>query len=198
MNYKIYQKARDAVWRILIDCGVDRLPVDLNHICRQLGVGVYRYKDIKGLPEAALQADGLLYFRDDMPVILYNQDKPSVRIRFTIAHELGHLLLGHVAPGEQAIVKREQWMTDDPIETAANQFAIRLLAPACVLWGLGTDTPEQIACKCNISMQAARFRAKRMVILRQRGKFLSSQLERQVYDCFLPFIREVRQTPGGV
>lgn len=195
MNYKTYQNTRDAVWKILLDCGVDRLPVDLNGICRQLKVGVYRYADVKGLPEAALLADGLLYFQDNMPVILYDQDKPPARIRFTVAHELGHLILGHVVPGEQVVVKREQWHTDDPIETAANQFAVRLLAPACVLWGLETDTPEQIARLCNISVQAAQFRARRMAVLRQRGKFLVSRLEQQVYDRFLPFIREARRNP---
>lgn len=195
MNYKTYQNTRDAAWKILLDCGVDRLPVDLNNICRQLNVGVYRYADVKGLPEAALLADGLLYFQDNMPVILYDQDKPPARIRFTVAHELGHLILGHVVPGEQVVVKREQWHTDDPIETAANQFAARLLAPACVLWGLEAETPEQIARRCSISVQAAQFRAERMAVLRQRGKFLVSRLERQVYERFLPFIREARRNP---
>ena len=198
MNYKTYKNTRDAVWRILLDCGVTRLPVDLNCICRQLGVGVYRYKDIKGLPDTTLQAEGLLYFQDNMPVILYNQDKPAVRIRFTVAHELGHLILGHVASGEQGIVRREQWKIDDPIETAANQFAIRLLAPACVLWGLGADTPEEIVRWCGISLQAARLRAERMTMLYQRGKFLTSPLERRVYAQFLPFIREAQRIPEEV
>lgn len=38
--------------------------------------------------------DGLANFADNLPVIIYNENlKENVRIRFTIAHELGHLLL---------------------------------------------------------------------------------------------------------
>lgn len=193
MNYKNYQNARDAAWRILLDCGVERLPVDLNDICRQLGIGVYRYADTQGMSDAAKEANGLLYFEGDMPVILYDQDMSPMRIRFTVAHEIGHLLLGHVAPGQRTTVNREPSPKDDPIETAANQFAARLLAPACVLWGLDIHTPEDIAQLCHISQQSAQFRAERMAILYKRGKFLLSPLERRVYAQFLPFIREAQQ-----
>ncbi|MBQ3557824.1 MAG: ImmA/IrrE family metallo-endopeptidase [Oscillospiraceae bacterium] len=190
MNYKNYQNARDAAWKILLDCGVERLPVDLKDICRQLGVRVRRYADVRGMSDAALQADGLTFFSWGKPVILYNQDKPPARIRFTIAHELGHLVLGHVAPRQRTTVNREPSPTDDPIETAANQFAARLLAPACVLWGMDIHTSEEISELCNISKQAAEFRAERMAVLYQRGKFLTSPLEQRVYERFLPFIKE--------
>jgi len=192
MNYKDYQNARDAAWKILLDCGVERLPVDLKAICKQLGVRVRRYADVRGLSDAAAQADGLTFFSWGKPVILYNQDRSPMRIRFTIAHELGHLVLGHVAPGQRTTVNREPSPADDPIETAANQFAARLLAPACVLWGLDVHTSEEISELCNISKQAAEFRAERMAVLYQRGKFLASPLERQVYERFLPFIKEGR------
>lgn len=192
MNYKNYQSARDAAWRILLNCGVERLPVNLTDICRKLGVRVRKYADARGLPETALQTDGLTFYSWGKPVILYNQDKPPARIRFTIAHELGHLVLGHVAPGQRTTVNREPSPTDDPVETAANQFAARLLAPACVLWGLDVHTPEEISQLCHISQQAAQFRAERMAILYQREKFLTSPLELQVYERFQPFIKEAR------
>lgn len=192
MNYKNYQNARDAAWRILLDCGVEQLPVDLTDICRRLGVRVRKYSDTRGLPEAALQTDGLTFYSWGKPVILYNQGKPPARIRFTIAHELGHLVLGHVAPGQRTTVNREPSPNDDPIETAANQFAVRLLAPACVLWGLDVHTPEEISRLCHISQQAAQFRAERMAVLYRRERFLTSPLEQQVYERFQPFIKEAR------
>ena len=67
-------------------------------------------------------------------------------------------------------------------------FASRLLAPACVLWALNARTPEEIAALCQISHQAAKFRAERMAILYERNRFLSSPLERKVYDQFKEFI----------
>lgn len=197
MDYKSYQNTRDAAWKILLDCGIDSLPVDLNHICRQLGVGVYRYEDVSGAGKTALQGDGLLYFEGDRPVILFDQNKPPARIRFTIAHELGHLILGHVTARQPSAVEREPRCAADPIETAANRFAIRLLAPACVLWGLEAHTAQEISQLCNISLQAAQFRAERMTLLRQREKFLTSGLEQQVYQQFLPYIRGARQISPG-
>lgn len=193
MDYANYQSNRDAAWKILLDCGIDRLPVDLNRICRQLGVGVYRYADVCLPPDIVLEGDGFLYFEGDKPIILFDQEKPPVRIRFTIAHELGHLILGHVTPERDVDPDWEQRQIET-VEADANQFAARLLAPACVLWGLGVHTAEEISRFCNISKQAAQVRAERMTILYQRKKFLTSPVERQIYEQFLPFIKEVRRT----
>lgn len=43
MNYQDYKDARDASWRILIDCEVTELPVRISGVCRALGVSVRRY-----------------------------------------------------------------------------------------------------------------------------------------------------------
>ena len=76
------------------------------------------------------------------------------------------------------------------MENEANSFALRLLAPACVLWGLDLHEPRQIATICDISLQTAEIRAKRMKILYKRNKFLSSPLEKQVYENFKEFIKK--------
>lgn len=195
MSYKDYQNARDAAWRILLDCGIDSLPVDLNVIRDKLNIRIVSYKAAKTLiaerclSEIAARTDGLTFYAGATPVILYNESCAEERIRFTIAHELGHIILGHVVPGGITTANREPSSGDNPQETAANQFAARLLAPACVLWGLDLHTPEDIAAACHISKQAAEFRADRMKILYFRNKFLTSPLERRLYQQFLPFIR---------
>lgn len=38
MNYQDYKDARDASWRILIDCEVTELPVRISGACRVLGM----------------------------------------------------------------------------------------------------------------------------------------------------------------
>jgi Zn-dependent peptidase ImmA (M78 family) len=108
-----------------------------------------------------------------------------------VAHELGHILLGHV--GEYHLVNREPSPHDDPIEQEANGFAARLLAPACVLWGCGASSAEEIAALCDISMAAARYRWERMQILLERDKFLRSPLERKVYKRFSKYIKLYRR-----
>ena len=192
MDYKDYRKARDAAWRILLDCEIDQLPVDLNNICKQLSLHARSYTAVRNqfgrLPEQCAEADGMIYVLHGEPVLLYDDAAAAGRARFTVAHEIGHLVLGHV--DDALPLHRSNISSTDPRERAANQFAARLLAPACVLWGLDLHTPEEIAAACNISITAASFRAERMETLYARNKFLTSPLEQQVYERFKPFITE--------
>lgn len=195
MNYENYKKSRNAAWEILLACRVDALPVDLNAVLRNLGVRVYAYSraaellEDTGLAEVAGRVSGLTFYIRDHPVILYNELETPQRIRFTIGHELGHLVLGHVRPWEHTRQNREPQPGDSPMEQAANRFAADLLAPACVLWGLDLHRAEDIARVCKISIQAAQFRAERMEILYQRNQFLLHPLERAVYRQFVPYIK---------
>ena len=202
-DYQNYKNARDAAWRILIDRNINRLPVNLNLICKTLKIRVLSYGDASHLIKShrlsniTASMDGLTFFVENVPLILYNEACIQGRVRFTIGHEIGHIILGHVKPGMVTISNRDPAPNDDPHETAANQVAARILAPACVLWGLNLHKPEEIAQVCNISKQAATFRSERMDILYQRSMFLTSTLERKVYEQFLPFIKEFRNPSLG-
>lgn len=194
-NYKNYQQARDASWKILLDCGVDSLPVDVLDVARQLGVRVFSYEQgariiqRHKLQRIAERTDGFSLVVCGSPMVFFNAGTSRQRARFTIAHELGHICLNHLEWNRPTVVNREPGPHDNPRETAANQFAARLLAPACVLWALDIHTPEDIARLCDISLPAARFRADRMAELYRRQRFLTSPLEREVYQQFQPFIR---------
>lgn len=179
MDYKDYQNARDAAWKLLIDTGTKALPIKVTQICHMLGIQVRLYTPEDG-------NDGMSLILNGRPVIFVSRNAISARQRFTTAHELGHILLGHV--GRYELVNREPDPGDNPIEQAANVFASRLLAPACVLWGCGTRTPDEIMKLCDISRQAAEFRAARMEELYRRNKFLTSPLERMVYERFADYI----------
>ncbi len=195
MNYRDYQNARDAAWRILLDCHIDHLPVDIWAICRHLGCKLYSYdagwKLIAAfrLQEQTEKTDGFTVLYRDVPYIFYSSSVPEPRQRFTIAHEIGHIVLDHVGDGKYTIMNREPSPGDSADETQANQFAARILAPACVLNALDAVEAEQISSLCGISHQAAEFRAERMKQLRARGKFLSHPLEREVLRQFEPFVR---------
>lgn len=140
-DYQNYKNARDAAWRILIDCNINRLPVNLNLICKALKIRVLSYGDASHLIKShrlsniTASMDGLTFFVENVPVVLYNEACIPGRIRFTIGHEIGHIILGHVKPGMVTISNRDPAPNDDPHETAANQVAARILAPACVFMG---------------------------------------------------------------
>lgn len=193
-NYKNYQQARDAAWQILIDCQVSGLPVNVGAICHQLGYPVYSYSKAAdviaaaGLSAQCSVSDGFTVCYGGKMRIFYNDRCSIGRQRFTVAHELGHIILGHVYDGQYTLVNREPAPGDNPHETQANQFAARILAPACVLHALGITRAEDISRICNISLPAAQFRAARLAVLDGRGMYLSHPLERQVFVQFTDYL----------
>ncbi len=197
MLYQEYKDARDAAWEALIHFGVDRLPVRVSSICREAGFTLRSYQAAgeflcrNGLEEQAHSSDGFALRRCGVPLVFYNGAMVPGRIRFTIAHELGHIFLGHLSGGLPTGRNREPRVADPPIEQQANVFASRLLAPAIVLHEIGARTPQQIALACDISMQAATFRAGRLGVLEERNRFESSPLERKVRRQFDSYIRQL-------
>ena len=194
MNHDDYKRARDLSWRVLLDTGTRELPVKVSKICGAYGVTLRSYQagepliQALGLTAQCDVSDGFTVRSGGRCYVFYNAEQAPGRVRFTIAHELGHVLLGHLGEGEHTVYNREPSPEDAPEEHTANVFASRLLAPACVLHALGAVTPEQIAAVCDISLSAARFRAGRMGVLEQRGKYGASPLERQVLAQFQPYI----------
>lgn len=196
MDYIKYRKSRNASWQILIDNHVHTLPVCVSRICKNMDIPLVKYSDardvIKSLryEEYILSNDGFTY----KGTVFYNELCTIQRRRFTAMHEVGHIVRGH----QKSLCNREPSQNDNPLEQEANVFASRILAPACVLWGIGVTSAEQIAELCNISIQSAQFRMQRMELLYARereflhatGKscFLRSPLERRVYAQFEDYI----------
>jgi len=189
MIYGKYKSARDAAWQCLIDNNIQSLPVSVLSIASAENISVIKYSQVdkKRLLESE---SGSTYFINDKISIIYRDSESPQRCRFTIAHELGHILLGHELIGDRYSRKFNTARTQ--IESEADIFASRLLAPACVLWGLGLHTADEIARVCNISMSAARIRSERMEILYKRNKFLTSPYERKVFANFRNFIKKYR------
>ena len=201
-TYRRYQDARDAAWRALLRLEVRALPVDSAALARKLGMEVLPFpREEPRLAALAVRAGrgvcvslrikGVwhVFFRDGL-----GQDQR----RFAIAHELGHLLLGHgtrsLAPGVRTWRSQENAgdLMDDPDDLddyAADIFAIRLLAPACVLHEMRVDQSGRVMALCGLPPRAAALRAERMQLLNRRDAFFTHPLERRVRDQFLPFIR---------
>jgi len=183
--YGIYRNARNAAWQCLIDYNITSLPVDLLKIAKEAGIKVLKNSSLHELDQnesgAAILVEGVWY-------LVYDDGDTMGRRRFTIAHELGHIFLGHELVdgyhGRTVANCRPQ------LEIEADLFAARLLAPACVLWGLNADTPEKIADICNISMASAKIRADRMRVLYERQNFLTHPLEVMVYEQFRGFMKD--------
>ena len=178
---------RNSVWQILLDYNIKSLPVSISHICKAANITLLRDSDAKELKEGEY---GIAVCQGGKWYIIYDDTDTPQRIRFTTAHELGHIFLGHAMKNGYHTRKNNIVKPED--EIAADMFAARLLAPACVLWGIGAQTAAEIAAVCNISITAARIRAERLDLLRQRNAFLTSPLERDVYNHFKDYINNNR------
>lgn len=188
MNYGIYKDVRDAAWKCLIDCKISSLPINLKSITQQFNIKIIANSSINLLKPSE---NGVSILCKNECFIVIDDENTIQRCRFTIAHELGHILLGH--PTREGYHARTIDKDRPQIESEADIFASRLLAPACVIWGLNLHTAEEISKACNISMFAAKIRAERMYVLYNRGKFLISPLERKVYEQFKGFIDNNRK-----
>ena len=204
-RYQEYQKARDAAWEILLRCKVRELPVDPIKISRQLGIKVITYREAHdlivalGFTKFTEGNDGFAIMIRKRPVIFYDDEATTPeRQRFTISHELGHLVNGDL--GDLPTCRNTEVAEGEPDkERNANIFAARLLAPACVLHALKVNTVEEIEALCKISRPAATFRLRRLQLLYKREEeflrtrgyscFGLSPLERQLEKQFAAFIK---------
>ena len=195
-----YNRARNVAWEILIRNNVRALPVNLYEICQNEHITLLTYTSGRNFIES-MSLETHIVDNDAFSIgrmIFYDDTKPEKRQRFSVAHELGHIFLHTTV--DATVFNRETEFTDDPIETEANVFAARLLAPLCVLQFLNVNSPEEISKLCDISISSAVIRFKRLCQIRKRNKirkneknhgtFLLAEKERQVYENFKEFIAE--------
>lgn len=202
--YCEYKAARNKAWEIIIKYEVNTLPVSVRALCRRMGICLFKYTEGASLIEKYklhkyLKNDGFSTIIQNNYIVFYDETKPVSRIRFTIAHEIGHIVLKHLL--YQNIACRHfvtDWNAEgaaapNPLETAANIFASRLLAPACVLWKLNIHSAEEIETLCGLSRQAAQIRAQRMERLYLLNRFNQSPLEKKTLQQFSGFIEEYQK-----
>lgn len=146
-----------AAQQLLAKASVASVPIPVEELAHRLGVRVSRWRFDDSL-------SGLVIDLDEGPVIGVNETHVQVRQRFTLAHELGHLLLGH---GESFYVDLQARPEDgDPpgyhgaFEREANDFAANLLMPAAdVRTAYHSDrSPEALARTFEVSDLAMRYR----------------------------------------
>ena len=183
--YHDYEIARNKAWETLIKCNITSLPINLATIARLNNITILKYSGSK----QNLTGDGFSLNVNGVNVIYYNDNKPKARIRFTLAHELGHCLLGHLKFGKTYNRNSEKDFDGmDIFEMQANVFARDILMPATVLHSLDIKSFEDISRICNVSEQSAKIRYERLLELEKRNMFNRHPLEKRVYKQFQKYI----------
>ena len=132
MNRKRLKQIEETARRILIEQRLYNTPVDVYSVANGLGLGVVPH-------DFANDVSGLLITSGGKSTIGINSNNGVTRKRFTIAHEIGHYVLGHQREGAFidkpgnffTIVYRDSSSSTGEFqqEREANAFAAALLMP---------------------------------------------------------------------
>ncbi len=121
MNQRATQAAIAEAGLLPDKLGLCDLPIDVTKLAKRLGVAE--------VAPAFMASDGYIGQRGDgRLVIRYNEGTPHQRKRFTIAHEIGHLLLAHHL-GDDLDHRNRNGTPDCEEEFVVNRIASELLMP---------------------------------------------------------------------
>jgi len=111
---------------------------DILLYCLEIGIPVIH---LKHLPSKAKKMEGLAFMQNGHHVITLTQKRPHGYMLFDLAHELGHISLGHVNEGHSIVDRKIDLESDNEDEKAANRFALELLTgdPECKIVPTGRN-----------------------------------------------------------
>lgn len=166
--YNNYKDARNLAWKILIEFKLVKFPINIIKLTNDLNIEV---KQINAIPNGLYAVS---YTINETTYISYVSSGNINTDRFTIAHELGHLLLKHKANKKYTEYQEEQ----------ANIFASRLLAPMIIVRKYDPNSPEELAKIFGLSLESATIRFNRYLEIKERNKFLTNTLEKEYYRLY--------------
>lgn len=133
-----YDKIKYAVYEVYEECSVHQLPFDCLEVIDSMRYPCIRYSALSAEQNAAclqLSEDACILGNE----IYYNDKKAKRRIRFSLMHELGHLVL------------------DTQDEAEANNFASNILAPSMAVYYSGLKNVRELSNIFDISLECAKY-----------------------------------------
>jgi hypothetical protein len=142
---------------------ITSLPVD------PFAIAAGRDIEVRPMPDSAGGVSGMLLRHGDVFGILYATHVKSEGFqRFSIGHELGHYFLeghiDHILPGDGTHTSHAGFVSGDPYELEADQFAAGLLMPSVLFkralgqQNAGLEVVESLASLCRTSLTATAIR----------------------------------------
>ena len=174
------EEIQEEVAHLIEDFGISRYPFNIWELLNKLRIEAIPYSKLPLKYASHMRAIGLdaitIYpanFDATRTVIFYD-DAPSIprqRIRFTLAHEVGHLILQHPDTG------------DEVYEAEAHNFARYLLAPDPLVIRDSQFDPEIIQFDFDISYRCAQVVCERSVKRMRWGSTNPADYERAILGC---------------
>lgn len=153
-------------------------PIDCFYLLEHYGFIIYSYEEAREKNERLFSLckkyseDAFRYGKNK--IIAYNPDMPRNRIRFSLMHELGHEILGHVGSSKKN-------------EMEANLFASYILAPRIAIYYAKCKNAYDVSKAFEISYEAAKIAYKdylqwhQYIVLRNNK---ITPMDKAMYDHF--------------
>jgi hypothetical protein len=180
MIFYEYDPVPESALKILLDCGVDRLPINTKYIAKKIGIMVVPYSKAGdalsccGRVADARGSDGIALRTPTGAVICYNDALPPELSRVIIGHEMGHLVLRHIGCGAASVCHYPFSDGGDPGDFAANLFCEQIIAPSCILSTFPKLDRATVESKCELAHIATDFILARTL---ERGNYEPSTPE---------------------
>lgn len=166
--YTNYKKVRDLALQILTQYRVTTFPVDIPDLAHKLNIQIH---GVTYLPKNIYA----LSYNDNGATCIDFVSRNNVNAdRFTLAHELGHILLDNFSKDGVNEYQEEQ----------ANMFAARLLAPMIIVREYDPRSAAELSDIFGISLESANIRFNRYLEIKKRNKFLINSLEKEYYKIY--------------
>ncbi len=139
------------------------LPVNLDKIADSLGLSVEKSLGIDG----DIDTSGKLSVVNGQAIATINKADTQARQRFTLAHEIGHFVLGHGSQTDKTETLYRNTQGYQPlVEQEANAFAAELIMPEIAIdfciREQGIRTIDGLADKFGVSQIAMEYRLKNL------------------------------------
>lgn len=206
-----YRQIRDAAGQVLVEHCDGRMPIRPQDILAHMPMcrcdGFSGYKQRMGFPRHTA-VEEVFATRDAITsydvaaghyLVIYNDDDRARnvpgRLRWTLAHEIGHITLGHLLVMGQSLYLQEDTGEEYArFEREADYFAAMLLAHPALLHACAIPTVSALQTFCGLSQAAA---TSRFVALRRAIPAASltdglvlKHFEQVIRERNLPFVTE--------
>lgn len=161
-----YDNIKYSVYDVFERCSINKLPFDCMFIISELGYSCVKYSELNAeslaacltLSDDAHTIDGKIYYNDKMP---------KRRIRFSLMHELGHLML------------------DTHDESEANNFASAILAPSMAVYYSGIKNVRELSNLFDISLECAKYALETCIKWSYSAKtYGMTDIDKKLYNHF--------------
>lgn len=172
-----YKDIEKSVVKLYVEQNINRLPIDPFEIIKKRGYILIPFSKFeKGTrPECVDENnDAFSFYNPDLKtsVIVYNDDKPLRRIRFTLMHEVGHIDLGH--KGESNLARK-----------MADYYAGYALAPSPLIGMFASNESADIAATFGVSNDCADMCSYRYQNWQQYGGRCLKDYEKKLINLFI-------------